>query len=410
MEKTVITGIGIISPIGQNSREVLKSLINSKSGIGEIKDMDVSEFRNNRGGVINSLDEHETLNGLRSNILTSIAAEEAIEDSRILENEQINKRRIGVSIGTSIGGYGGFVDKLYIEHNRDYFDKNIKLNKFSKIDNINDIVRNIPFSLLAHEVAKRYALKGPISASVTACSASANALMHGKDLINSGRVDAVLVLGVDPISQLTLLGFNSLMAMTKGELRVMDENRSGLLIGEGAGCIVLESESFAKKRGAHIYAELKGGGISNDAYHSTRPHPEAVGAVFAIKAALKESKLNPSEIDYINLHGTGTKHNDVMELKAVERVFGESGKVPMSSSKSMTGHTLGAAGIVESIISILAIKNNILPPNLNFQNKIEGFDYDIVEETRLNASVRNVLTNSFGFGGNCASLVFGAVN
>ncbi|MDF4221057.1 beta-ketoacyl-[acyl-carrier-protein] synthase family protein [Maribacter sp. M208] len=410
MEQTVVTGIGIVSPIGMNRNEVLESLINSKSGIDEITEMDLSSFRNNLGGVIKSFQKRTTLNGFRSNILTTIAAEEAIQDSLILEQNHFDRNRVAVSVGTSIGGYGGFVDKLYLDNTKISNNKQFQLNPCSRVNEIGDIIRNIPFSLMSHEIARRYGFGGPIGASVTACSASANALIHGRDLINSGRVDAAVILGIDPITQLTLLGFNSLMAMTKDELKVMDENRSGLLIGEGAGCIVLESKEHALKRKANIYAELTGCGVSNDAFHSTRPHPDAVGAILAIKNALNEAKLNPIDIDYINLHGTGTKHNDMTELKAVEQVFGNEGKIPMSSSKSMTGHTLGAAGLIESIISILSMRNNIIPPNLNFSNKIKGFNYDIVKETRHNVRLKHVLSNSFGFGGNCASLIFSEFN
>lgn len=410
MERTVVTGIGMISPIGKNKNEVLESLMNSKSGIEEITEMDLSSFRNNKGGVIKSFRERLTLNGFRGNILTTIAAEEAIEDSKILEQSNLNRNRVAVSVGTSIAGYGGFVDKLYMDNSKDKCNKSLALNPCSRVNEINDIIRNIPFSLISHEISRRYGFSGPINASVTACSASANALIHGRDLINSGRVDAAIVLGIDPITQLTLLGFNSLMAMTKGELKVMDENRSGLLIGEGAGCIVLESETSALNRKAKIYAELKGCGVSNDAFHSTRPHPEAVGAILAIKDALKEAQINPDDIDYINLHGTGTKHNDLTELKAIRSVFGNKGDIPMSSSKSMTGHTLGAAGLIESIISIISMNNDIIPPNLNFTDKIKGFNYDIVEKTRHNVQMKNVLSNSFGFGGNCAALIFSKFN
>ena len=403
--KIVITGLGIISPIGKNIEEVYDSLLKCKTGIKEINEVDVSHLRNTQGGVVKEIPDAKTLNGLRGNILTDISVSEAIKSAGILDYTKLDRSRVGVSVGTSIGGYGGFVDNLYFNHDKKY-KSSLKLNPNTKLKSDTEVTRNIPFSLLAHEVANKYKFKGPISSSVTACSASANALAVGRDLILSNRADAVLVVGVDPITQLTLLGFNSLMAMTKDQLRVMDENRSGLLIGEGAACIILEREDFAIGRDATVLAEFKGSGISNDAFHSTRPHPEATGAVLAIRNALKDANILPSDIDYINLHGTGTKHNDIIELKAVETVFGTEGNIPVSSTKSMTGHTLGAAGAIEAVISILALARNILPPNLNIKEKIKGYNYDIVEKTRTEVNIHHVLSNSFGFAGNCAALVF----
>lgn len=404
-KKVVITGIGIYSPIGKNVPEVCESIKKGSSGISVIEECDVSNLRNNRGGVVKNIDNINTINGLRANILLKHAAHEAITDSKLDTDNSIDKRRVSISIGSSIGGYGAFVDQLYINHRKEN-ESEIQLNKHRKISNHSDVIKNIPFPLLSYEIAKEYNFTGGISASVTACAASANAIAMGRDLILANRVDAVIVGGVDPITQLTLLGFNSLMAMTKGELKTMDENRTGLLIGEGAACFVLESEESALKRKAKIYAELSGCGIANDAYHATRPHPEAQGAILAINNALKDSGLSPKDIDYVNLHGTGTKHNDVMELKAIQSIFGDDESVPVSSSKSMMGHTLGAAGAIEAVISIIALTNDVLPPNLNVTEKIKGFNYNLVQEPQLNTKLNHVLSNSFGFGGNCASLIF----
>lgn len=404
-EKVVITGVGIYSPIGKNKNECLDSLLKSYSGIKVIDELDVSLLRNNKGGVIKNIEYVKTLNGLRSNILLKHSAKEAIEDSKILEDTTIDRSRIGVSVGTSVGGYGGLVDKLYIDHDENNREL-LKLNEYVTLKDNNDIIRNIPFVLLGYEIANEYDFTGPLCSSVTACSASANAITMARDLILSDKADIVVVGGVDPITQLTYLGFNSLMAMTKSELKVMDENRSGLLIGEGAAFMVLEKDSSAIKRGAKIYCELKGCGISNDAYHSTQPHPNAEGAVLSIRRALEDAELSPCEIDYINLHGTGTKHNDVMELRAIQSVFGDSGEIPISSSKSMMGHTLGAAGAIEAVVCIMSLTNNLLPPNLNVTDKIKNYNYNLVEETQTNVELNHVLSNSFGFAGNCASLIF----
>jgi 3-oxoacyl-[acyl-carrier-protein] synthase II len=185
------------------------------------------------------------------------------------------------------------------------------------------------------------------------------------------------------------------------------DHLSGLLIGEGAGSMILERESHAKKRGANIFGVFSGYGISNDAYHATQPHPDAVGGILAIQRALEDSQLEYTDIDYVNLHGTGTKHNDLMEIKALQCIFGDRiATLPISSSKSMIGHTLGAAGAIEAVISVMAIHKGFLPPSLNFKEKIKGYDYTVVEKAKENVKLKNVLSNSFGFGGNCASLIF----
>lgn len=407
-DKIVVSGLGIYSPIGKSVAEVVDTLKQSGTGISDIDCIDTTKFRNGCGGVVKDIDDVETLNGMRSNLLLRHAFDEGINDSGIATDSTIDKSRVGVSIGTSLGGYGGFVDYLY---ERTAAKKGERyeslLNPKSKISG-DEVIKNIPPVLLAYEVAKKYNFSGGVSSSVTACSASANALAMAHDAISSGRVDYVIAGGVDPLTQLTYLGFNALMAMTKSELKTMDRNRSGLLIGEGAACLVLEKESTAKARGARIYAYFKGYGISNDAYHCTRPHPDAVGATLAIKKALDMAELTQADIDYVNVHGTGTKHNDLMELKALSDIFQERcATLPVSSSKSMMGHTLGAAGAIESVISVLAIKEGFLPPNINSTEDIEGYDYNLVREAVCDVDVNNVISNSFGFGGNCASLVFG---
>ncbi len=407
-DKLVITGIGIYSPIGKNKEEVYNSLINSSSGISIIDEFNTSDLRNNKGGVIKDIIFNEDSKQLRSDALAQIAVEQAIADSNILYLDH-NKERIGISVGTCIGGYGGFVD--YLCDKESTKPTSSKVNLESKLNpnrnkSFSSIIDDLSFSSIGFRIAKKYGLCGPVSSSLTACSAGANAIVMARDLILSNHCDAMIIIGVDPISQLTCIGFNSLMAMTKGELKVMDENRSGLLIGEGAACIVLEKESSALKRNAHVYAVLSGSGVTNDAYHCTRPHPEALGAILAIKNALLEANLSPNDIDYINLHGTGTKHNDIMEIKAIKHIFGNDGNVPVSSSKSMMGHTLGAAGTIESVICLISLIHQIVPPNINFSQKINGYNYDISDKVRFDRTLRHVMSNSFGFGGNCASLIF----
>jgi len=260
--------------------------------------------------------------------------------------------------------------------------------------------------LLATEIASEYGFTGGLSASFTACSAGGNAIVKAVDDIRLGNSKVVCVGGVDPITELTYMGFNCMMVITKTGLKPLDKDRSGLLIGEGSGSLILEDEEHAIKRGAKIYGEVAGYGLSNDAYHATQPHPEAHGAVIAMKEALRDSKTSTDEIQYINVHGTGTKHNDIVELKAIQKVFGNRGKsIPISSSKSMIGHTLGAAGVIEAIISTVSLCKSILPPSLNFDNKIENFDYTVVDKPKKVNGLNTIMSNSFGFGGNGASLI-----
>ena len=218
----------------------------------------------------------------------------------------------------------------------------------------------------------------------------------------------MIVGAVDPLSELTYMGFHTLRAMSKNQPKPLDNNRDGLLIGEGSGCIILESEKhFNKRKGKKRYAEIAGYGLSNDAYHATQPHPNGEGAVVAMSSALKDANITSDEIEYINMHGTGTKHNDNAELKAIQRVFKDKlSEIPISSSKSMLGHTLGAAGTIEAIICTVALHNNFLPPSLNFENFIDGFDYQVVTKAEKKPELHTVMNNSFGFGGNGASFIF----
>lgn len=408
--KIVVTGLGIYCPIGKNIEELKDSLINSTLGIRDISEFNIEGFRNSKGGVVNDIGDYETKTGLRSNLLLNPSVDQAIRDSDIL-NSNIDPSKISVSIGTSLGGFGGFVEWLFKNHSTNHgIEYSSSLNSKMKID-FNESVINIPAILLGTEIASNYGFSGPMVASITACSAGGNAIAFAIDSIRNGNSDVMVIVAVDPITELTFMGFNSLMAMTKTELKPLDKNRSGLLIGEGSGCIIIESEEHAIKRGAKIYSEVAGYGLSNDAYHSTQPHPNGDGAVVAINKALDDADITKEEIQYINVHGTGTKHNDITELKALQRIFGEELiNIPISSSKSMIGHTLGAAGTIEAIICIVALYNDIIPPSLNFSEMIEGFEYNVATEAIQNCSLNTVMSNSFGFGGNGASLIFKKYN
>jgi 3-oxoacyl-[acyl-carrier-protein] synthase-1 len=253
-------------------------------------------------------------------------------------------------------------------------------------------------------IARHAGIKDFVTTISTACSSSANTLMFGAELIRSGRLDRVIAGGTDSVTRFTLNGFNTLMILDKNGCRPFDENRAGLTLGEGAAFLVLESEDVVAKDGKTVLAELTGYGNANDAYHQTASSPEGTGAFLAMSQALTMSGLKPDEISYINVHGTGTQNNDLSEGIAIERVFGER-VPPFSSTKTFTGHTLGAAGAVEAVLSVLAIRHGLVYPNLRFETPMK--ELRIRPETRLirDADIRNVLSNSFGFGGNNSTVI-----
>ena len=408
MEKIVISGLGIYSPIGKNIDELKDSLLESKLGFNEVTEFKTEGYRSSKAGVIKDMDKDDiqTTTGLRSNMILKPSIDQALKDSGIFDSD-IDRSRESISIGSSLTGYGGFVDWLFKNHSHDKNEEyDSTLNEKMEI-NYHESIMNIPGTLLATEIAMEHNISGVLSSSLTACSASGNAMALAVDTIRNGLADVVIVGAVDPLSELTYMGFHTLRAMSTKQPKPLDNNRDGLLIGEGSGCLILESESHNKKRGGKHYAEVAGYGLANDAYHATQPHPNGEGAVVAMTSALKEANITPDKIQYINMHGTGTRHNDNAELKAIQRVFKDGLEdIPISSSKSMLGHTLGAAGSIEAIICTVALHNGFLPPSLNFEEHMEGFEYKVVTEAEEGIPLETVMNNSFGFGGNGASFIF----
>jgi 3-oxoacyl-[acyl-carrier-protein] synthase-1 len=277
-----------------------------------------------------------------------------------------------------------------------------------------DFLHDEPFKpfILTHDcsdstrrIADHLGIKDYMTTISTACSSSANAIMFGARLIKHGLVDRVLAGGTDALSKFTLNGFNTLMILDKDHCKPFDRDREGLNLGEGAGFVVLESEEVALESKKKILCELTGYANANDAYHQTASSPDGYGAYLSMKEALEMSKLSTGDIGYINAHGTGTDNNDITEGIAIEKIFALS-IPPVSSTKPFTGHTLGAAGVVEAIFSILALENQIIYPNLNFRNRIEELNFDPVKKLTEAKGLKNVLSNSFGFGGNDSTLIF----
>lgn len=395
--RVFVTGIGIISSIGNNVREVLESIYAKKSGISEITYLQtahkgkipVCEVKKNNlelaeiAGILNPEDYTRTA------LLGIIAAKQAVISAGITN---ILELRTGLISATSVGG----MDKS--ENFYKIFIKNPNKGR------LRDVI-NHDCGESTEKIADILGIKDFVTTLSTACSSAANAMLLGARLIKNDILDRVVLGGSDSLTRFTLNGFNSLMILDATGCKPFDNKRNGLTIGEGSGFIVLESEKSLKTREKDILCELTGYGNACDAFHQTASSPEGNGAYLAMKKAIETSNRKISEIDYINAHGTGTQNNDLSEGKAIEKIFAPS--IPMiSSTKSYTGHVLAAAGGIEAVLSVLAIKERIVYPNLNFSEQITDLSFSPVKDLIQNMEIRNVLSNSFGFGGNNTSLVF----
>jgi 3-oxoacyl-[acyl-carrier-protein] synthase II len=326
-----------------------------------------------------------------------ISAKEAVTDSGLNFQGELGKRS-AVTMGSSLGGWTSYLNG---------FRKECQENPGAEFADAVAPLLDVPPCRIAAYICKHFGISGGHMAAVTACAAGANSIALGIDLIRRGTRDVVLTAATDPLCEISFSGFNILMAMASSVSKPFDRNREGLLVGEGAGTLVLESLDHALERSARIYCEIPGYGLSNDAYHATQPDPEAGGACRAISRALSDAAIHPSEVDYINAHGTSTKYNDLMELRAIQKIYGEDAhNIPISSIKSMIGHTLGAAGMVEAIATVLAMHHRFLPPTLNFADPIDGFDYDFIPHSRPAERAEVMSSHSFGFGGNAACILF----
>ncbi len=395
-KKVYITGIGIISAIGNNVAEVESSLENSISGIGPITNLNTIHKGKLPVAEVKCSNEELKLSvGLpndnyltRTSLLGMVAAKEALLSAKI---SNISEFRTGLISATSVGG---------MDKSEDFYRKFL-LNDNSR--KLRDVITHDNADS-TERIADYLGVKDFVTTISTACSSSANSIMLGARLIKHNILDRVIVGGTDALTKFTLNGFNTLMIVDKEKCKPFDQNRMGLTLGEGAGFIVLESEGVVKNRGKEALAELTGYANANDAYHQTASSPEGFGAFLAMKKAMEVGGLSVGDIDYINVHGTGTENNDLSEGKALKRIFGN--KIPpFSSTKAFTGHTLGAAGGIEAVISVLSIRNRMIFPNLNFTTPIEELGLIPVTEVIRNIDIKNVLSNSFGFGGNNSTLI-----
>ena len=413
LKRVVVTGLGALTPLGNNVEDTWKAAVEGKSGAGPITHFDASLFKTQFACEVKDFkpEEHFDRKKLRQLDLYAqyalVAAQEAIDDAGLDGEEGIDKNRVGVVFAAGIGGLHTFEEEAgYYAMNA---DKGPKYNPFFIPKMIADIA--------AGHISIDHGFHGPNFGTVSACASSNNALIDAFNLIRLGHADAIVAGGAEAaIYPAGVGGFNSMKALStrnddpQGASRPFSGSRDGFVIGEGAAALVLVELEHAKARGAHIYAEVAGGGMSADAYHITATHPEGLGARLVMENALRDAGMKPEDIDYINMHGTSTPVGDISEAKAIKQVFGDHAyKMNLSSTKSMTGHLLGAAGALEALFSVKALTDNIVPPTINHEegDNDPEVDYDLnftfnkAQERELNA----VLSNTFGFGGHNACLI-----
>ena len=408
--RVVVTGLGALTPIGNTLPEFWEGLVSGKSGAAPITYFDPSEFKTKFAcelknfNVLEFMDRKEARKQDRFTQYALVATQEAVEDAA-LPLDTLDKDRVGVIWGAGIGGLETFQNEVlnFAEN-----DKKPRFNPFFIPKMIADIAPGL--------ISIKYGFRGPNFATVSACASSANALIDALNYIRLNHADIIVAGGSEAgVTYAGIGGFNAMHALStrnddpQTASRPFDKNRDGFVLGEGAGSLILEEYEHAKARGAKIYAELVGGGLSADAHHMTAPHPEGIGAINVMKNCLRDANLKPEDVDLINMHGTSTGLGDIAESKAIKKVFGEHVySMNINSTKSMTGHLLGAAGAIEAIASIMSIQKNIVPPTINHETADEEIDPKI-NFTFGKAQEREVkiaLSNTFGFGGHNACVIF----
>ena len=413
LKRVVVTGIGAVTPLGNSAEETWKNLLKGVSGAAPITQFDSSKCKTHFACEIKDLNINDWLDRKvsrkidRYSQIAMISAIQAVQDSG-MDLEAVDKNRIGVVYGVGIGGIRTFEDEVvyYGQHQED----GPKFSPFFIPKMISDIA--------AGHISIHFGFHGPNFATTSACASSSNALADAFNLIRLGKANAILAGGAESaICMCGVGGFNAMNALSTrnddpaGASRPFSASRDGFVMAEGAGCLILEELEHAKARGAKIYAEMVGEGLSGDAYHITASHPEGLGAKLVMQSALEDAGLNPEDIDYINVHGTSTHVGDISEVKAIKEVFGDAAyKLNISSTKSMTGHLLGAAGAVEAMVAVLAVQNNIVPPTINHadDDKDPEIDYDLnyTFNKAQEREVRAAISTTFGFGGHNACVVF----
>jgi len=415
LKRVVVTGLGALTPIGNSIQEYWNGLTTGVSGADYITLFDAEKFKTRFACEVKNfnpedfMDRKEARKIDRFSQLAIVSSDQAIADANLNTDEAINKDRVGVIWASGIGGIGTFYEEM-----KGFFggDGTPRFNPFFIPKMISDIA--------AGHISMKYGFRGPNYCTVSACASSSHALIDASHFIRLGKADVIVCGGSEAaVTPPGVGGFNAMKALSennenyKTASRPFDKDRDGFVLGEGGGAIVLEEYEHAKRRGAKIYAELVGSACSADAYHITAPHPEGLGVILVMNNALDDAQLKPETIDYINVHGTSTPLGDIAEITAIQKVFGEHAyNLNISSTKSMTGHLLGAAGAIEAIASILAVQNDIVPPTINHFTDDENLDpkLNFTFHTAQKRVVNAALSNTFGFGGHNASVIFKKVN
>jgi 3-oxoacyl-[acyl-carrier-protein] synthase II len=410
LKRVVVTGLGALTPIGNNVSEYWDGLVNGVSGADFIKQFDASKFKTRFACELkdfnpeNFIERKEARKLDRFSQIAVVTAEQAVKDAG-LDVADINKDRVGVIWTSGIGGMITFIEEM---SNFNAGDGTPRFNPF--------FIPKLILDIAAGHISMKYGFRGPNYATVSACASSTHAMIDAFNYIRLGKANAFVVGGSEAVvTQAGIGGFNAMKALSernddpKTASRPFDPTRDGFVLGEGGAGIILEELEHAKARGANIICEMVGGGMSADAYHLTAPHPEGLGVINVMNEALSDANLKPEDIDYINVHGTSTPLGDIAELTAIKKVFGESVyDLNISSTKSMTGHLLGAAGAVEAVATILAMKNGVVPPTINHTTVDPDIDpkLNLTLNKAQERTIRAAISNTFGFGGHNASVVF----
>jgi 3-oxoacyl-[acyl-carrier-protein] synthase II len=402
-KRVVITGLGTVNAVAGDPREFAAALRNGVCGIGPITLFDTTPFRTHNGAQVKDFKPRATIpRGVslrrmsRSDLMALTATFQALAQAGLDPVPEALREEMGVVIG---GGAGGLLEaEAFFQ---DYLRKAGRAARFSRLSPVS-------CAATANHLTTQFNLYGPKATIMTACSSGATAVGLGRDLIRSGAARAMIAGGTEPLCRMTFASFNALKAVDPEYCRPFSGNRAGLTLGEAAGILILESLAGAKERGARILAEVLGYGVTCDAHHMTAPDIGASGAVRAMRAALADAGLGPESVDYINAHGTATPPNDLMETRAIKEVFGpRAWEIPVSSTKSMHGHTLGAAGALEAVASVLAITEGFIPPTIHCETPDPECDLDYVTTGARSVTPDVVLSNSFAFGGNNTTVIFG---
>ncbi len=401
--RVVVTGLGTVNAIARSVPEFSEALQAGRCGIGPVTVFDAAEYRTHNGGEVQQFAPREMIprsislkRMSRSDCMAMAAAIEALKDAGLFPMPDELRAEMGVVIG---GGAGGMLECEAVY--RDYLlgkGRGLAWSRFA----------SFCCASSADQIASRLELMGPKTTFMTACSSGATAIGYARDLIQAKTTPVVICGGTEPLCRITYAAFNALQAVDPEYCKPFDRDRQGLSLGEGSGIMILEDLSHARQRGARIYGEVLGYGISCDAHHMTVPDPEGAGAALAMRGALEDAGVSTEAVDYINAHGTATPANDTAETKGIKTVFGRRAyQIPVSSTKSMVGHTLGAAGAIEGVVAVLAIHDRFIPPTIHHQTPDPECDLDFVSEGARASDIDIVLSNSFAFGGNNTAVVFG---